>query len=389
MKSGKKIIIIGSAHPLRGGGISTFNERLAQAFMERGDETVIFSFRLQYPSIFFPGKTQWTTEPPPEGLDIRARINSVNPFNWIRTGREISRLRPDLVIIRFWLPFLGPCLGVLARIIKRNRITRIITIADNIIPHERKLFDQFLTAFYVKSSDGFVFMSRSVMQDLDRFDRNKPRRYCPHPLYDVYGTCFNRQTACEMLGIDQKYHYLLFFGFIREYKGLDILLHALGNKRLKSLPVRLLLAGEYYTDPEPYEQIIEQHQIGDRILKFAQFIPNSEVGTYFCAADLVVQPYKSATQSGVTQVAYYFDKPMIITNVGGLAEMVPDRKAGYVVDPDPDKVAEAIEDFFVNKREKEFVPFVREAKKKYSWENMLLSITELEKEIENRKDPGS
>jgi glycosyltransferase involved in cell wall biosynthesis len=300
-------------------------------------------------------------------------------------GREIRDLRPDLVIIRYWLPFMGPCLGTIARIIRRNRFSRIITIADNIIPHEKRFFDHWLTCFYLKSSDGFLFMSRSVMKDLEKFPVTGPRTYCPHPLYDTYGSITDRVSARKQLGVDQKCLYLLFFGFIRDYKGLEILLAALAQNRLKSLPIRLIIAGEYYTDRKPYDQLIKQLNISDKVIAFNDFIPNAAVSLFFCAADLVVQPYKSATQSGVTQIAYHFNRPVVITNVGGLAEMVPDGRAGYVVDPDPEKLAEAIADYFENQREEEFVSFIREEKKKYSWSNMIVHIFTVKEEIEKLK----
>lgn len=380
----KRIIIIGPAYPLRG-GLATFNERLASALQAQGHQVIVYTFRLQYPRIFFPGKTQLSVDPPPENLEIRVRINSVNPLNWFCIGREISRLRADLVIIRFWLPFMGPCLGTLARMIRRNGASSIITLADNIIPHESRLFDNHLTSYYLKGSDGFVFMSRSVMNDLNRFDTIKPRTFCPHPVYDTYGPVMSKTEARKALGFEQKYHYLLFFGFIRDYKGLDLLLYAMGDKRLKSLPIRLIIAGEYYTDPQPYRQIIEQEQIADRVLNYNDFIPNLMVGRFFCAADLVVQPYKSATQSGVSQIAYHFEKPMIITDVGGLSEMVPHGRAGYVVEPIPERLADAIVDYFMNHEETDFVPFLREEKKKYTWDNMIVHIFAMEERVKEQK----
>ncbi len=380
----KKIIIIGPAYPLRG-GLATYNERLARELQDQGHEVILYTFRLQYPGILFPGKTQYSADPEPGGLDIRVRINSVHPYNWLRVGREIARLEPGLVIIRYWMPFMAPCLGTIARIIRRNRISRIITLADNIIPHERRLFDRWLTTYYLKSSDGFVFMSRAVMNDLDRFPVSGPRTYCPHPLYDTYGDCLDKVSARKTLGLDENGLYLLFFGFIREYKGLDILLAALAEERLKTLPIHLIIAGEYYTDRKPYEEQIKQLQIKDRVISFNEFISNADVGKFFCAADLIVQPYRSATQSGVTQIAYHFNKPMVITNVGGLAEMVPDGKAGYVVEPDSRSLAIAVADYFENDRERDFAAFIGEEKKKYSWNNMIVHIFAVEEEIDNQQ----
>ncbi|MBP6978522.1 MAG: glycosyltransferase [Bacteroidales bacterium] len=380
----KKIVIIGPAYPLRG-GLATFNERLARELLNQGHEAILYTFSLQYPGFLFPGKTQLSGDPRPEGLDIRERINSIHPLNWLKVGREISRIRPTLVIIRYWMPFMGPCLGTIARIIRRNRISRIITLADNIIPHERRFFDRWLTTYYLKSSDGFLFMSRAVMNDLDHFPVKGPRKYCPHPLYDTYGDPIDKNTARKALSLDDNCLYLLFFGFIRDYKGLDILLHALAEERLKTLPIRLIIAGEYYTDRKPYEQLIDQLQIRDKVIAFNDFIPNAEVAKFFCAADLIVQPYKSATQSGVTQIAYHFNKPMVITNVGGLAEMVPDGRAGYVVNPDPRELAGAIADYVEHDRERDFSSWIEKEKKKYSWNNMIVHIFAVEEEIVHHK----
>ncbi|MCK4677992.1 MAG: glycosyltransferase [Bacteroidales bacterium] len=376
-KQKRTVVIIGSAYPLRGGGIATYNERLAKAFSDHGDDIQIQTFKLQYPGIFFPGKTQYSEELPPEGLDIKVTVNSINPFNWIKVGRALKRLRPDLVIVRYWIPFMAPCLGSISRIIKSNKHTRIIAIADNIIPHERKISDRLLTGYFVKSVHAFITMSRSVMKDLEFFDKENPKKYCPHPLYDNFGDIISKKEAKRMLNLDESGNFILFFGFIRDYKGLDILLKAFADKRLKDYSLKLLVAGEFYTDPEPYNRIIEQHGLIDRVIMLNDFIPNIDVGKYFCASDLVVQPYKEATQSGVTQVAYHFNKPIITTDVGGLAEIVPDGKVGYVVPPQPDRVADAIYKFYNEEKENLFATNIKEEKKKYSWDNMIKTIYEL------------
>jgi glycosyltransferase involved in cell wall biosynthesis len=383
MPQGKKVVIIGPAYPLRG-GLASYNERLAKAYNDQGHQVIVYTYSLQYPSVFFPGKTQLSDDPAPEGLDIRVRINSVNPFNWVRAGNEIRKQRPDLVIIRYWIPFMAPCLGTIARIIHRNGFTRIIAIADNIFPHEKRIMDKQLTRYFVRSVEGFVFMSQSVMADLGYFDARKPRQYCAHPLYDTYGEPVDKETARRELGLEINGLYLLFFGFIRDYKGLDILLSAMADDRLKQLKIRLIVAGEFYSDPAFYKKIIEDHHIGDRVLLFNDFISNREVYKFFCAADLVVQPYKSATQSGVTQIAYHFNKPMVLTDVGGLPELVPDGKAGYIVKPDPQSLAGAIERFYLLNKEAEFSRFVEEEKKKYSWDNMIVHIFAVEQEIQKR-----
>jgi len=377
----RKVVIVGSAYPLRGGGIATYNERLAKAFIDNGDELIIHSFKLQYPGFLFPGKTQYSNESPPEGLDIKVTVNSVNPFNWWKIGRRIRKLNADIVIIRFWIPFMGPCLGTISRKIRKNKHSKVIAIADNIIPHEKKPLDKILIRYFVKSVDAFIFMSKSVLEDLNVFDDKKPRKYCPHPLYDNFGEAISKEEARKKLNLDAGLNYILFFGFIRDYKGLDLLLEAFGDERIKELPLELLVAGEFYTDSKPYWDIIKKHKIEDKVHMTNDFIPNNEVVNYFCAADLIVQPYKDATQSGVTQTAYHFDKPMIVTNVGGLPEMIPDGKVGYVVPPEKDRIADAICDYYNMNKETEFVENVKTEKQKYSWDNMIEKIGELQREL--------
>ncbi len=381
MPDKKKIVIVGPAHPLRGGGMSTFNERLAKAFADRGDDVRIFSFSLQYPSFLFPGKSQFTDEPAPEGIRIESTINSVNPITWIKTGNRIRKLKPDLVIIRYWIPFMGPSLGTIARRIRKNRHSRIIAITDNVIPHEHRPGDKALTRFFLKPIHGFISMSKAVMQDLSLFNTSKPRKLCLHPLYDNYGDPIRRKEALELLNLPQDNLYLLSFGLVRKYKGLDLLIRALASPELAHLPLKLIVAGEFYDNFDQYRKLVDDLGVSDKVIMDNTFIPNDEVVRYFCAADLVVQPYRDATQSGVTQVAYHFDKPMVVTNVGALPEMVPDGKAGYVVDPDPERIAFAVRKYFDEQKEKEFIQGVREEKKKYSWEIFLDSIDELAKEI--------
>lgn len=375
------MVIIGSAYPLRGGGLATYNERLARAFAQNGDKVTIYTFTLQYPGFLFPGKTQYSDGPAPTDLDIVVAINSVNPFNWIKVGRKIKKLKPDLVIVRYWLPFMGPCFGTILRIVRGNGHTRIISIVDNIIPHEKRPGDAFFSRYFIKPVHAFVTMSKAVLKDLSFFDTSKPKAYCPHPLYDNFGAVIPKQDAKKMLGLNPSFSYILFFGFIRDYKGLDLLIEAFADARFRKLNVKLIIAGEYYTKPEPYIELIKKHKLEEHIIQRTDFIPDDKVAPYFCASDIVVQPYKDATQSGVTQVAYHFNKPMLVTNVGGLPEMIPNGKVGYVVEPNAKEIADALVDFYENSREQEFVPHVQEEKQKYSWQNMLNTIEELYKKV--------
>lgn len=363
-----RIVILGSAYPLRGGGIASFNERLAEHYQQLGHEVDIYSFSLQYPNFLFPGKSQFSDEPAPKGLRIFSKVNSVNPFNWIKVGLELKKANYDLLIVRFWMPFFGPCLGTIQRIVRQNKHTKVVCIADNIIPHERRMGDQILAKYFLKAVDGCVTMSRSVLEDLRAIDATIPAVYTPHPLYDNYGDRISlEQARCELkIPITDKV--ILFFGFIRQYKGLDMLLEALGKTELKNLNVKLLLAGEFYGDEAHYQSLIQKYELQDRIYLHTSFIPNNEVGKYFCAADAVVLPYRTATQSGITQVAYHFDLPMIVTRVGGLPELVHDGRVGLVVEPQVEAIANGIETFYQDDNATVFREHMKEEKKKYSWD---------------------
>lgn len=361
--------------------MSTYNERLARAFQKRGDEVTIYTFSLQYPGFLFPGKTQYSTDPAPKDLEIKVSVNSVNPLNWIKIGFEIKKLSPDIVIIRYWMPFMAPCLGSIARIIRRNKYSKVIAITDNIIPHEKMPGGNLLSSYFVKSCDGFIAMSRAVLDDLGKFDKIRPRAFSPHPLYDNFGEAISKTEAKTRLGLEEKSRYILFFGFIRDYKGLDLLIQAFADKRFRNLPVKLLIAGEFYVDGKPYFDLIDKLGLKELVVLRTEFIENDDIVNYFCASDIVAQPYKDATQSGVTQIAYHFEKPMLTTNVGGLSEMVPDGKVGFVVSPDIAEISEALLRFFNENKEAEFSANAAIEKKRFSWELLLDRIDEVLKKI--------
>ncbi len=369
------IIIIGPAYPLRG-GLATYNERLAKAFTDQGHITEIFTFSLQYPSFLFPGTSQYSEEPAPQDLNIKVCINSINPFNWLKVGLEIKKLKPDLIVVRYWLPFMGPCLGTILRIVKWNKHTKIVCIADNIIPHEKRPGDNIFTNYFIKPIDAFITMSEKVLADLDLFNtKNKKRLFIPHPLYDNFGDILSKKEAIEKLDLDPSFSYLLFFGFIRAYKGLDLLIQAM--KFISNPNIKLIIAGEFYGESQHYYQLIENLNLHDKIILKTNFITDSEVKYYFCASDLVVQPYKSATQSGVTPLAYHFEIPMVVTNVGGLTAMVPDGEVGWVAEPNPESIASKINDFFQNQNAEEFKKNLKVEKQKYSWSVMTKAILDI------------
>ena len=361
------IIIIGTAHPYRG-GLAAFNERLASEFQRQGNNVEMYTFTLQYPNFLFPGKTQFSPDPAPDNLTIFRKVNSCNPFNWIKVGKEIAKKRPDVVVFAYWMSFMAPCFGTIARKIRKNKHTKIMALVHNMIPHEPNILDRFLPPYFVKSMDGFMALSESVVKDIEHFDkRGCPKGFSPHPIYDHYGQRLSRDEALQLLNLDPKYRYVLFFGFIRAYKGLDLLLDAFADPWLKQSDVKLIVAGEFYGDSAPYLSKIEQLGIADKVVLCTDFIPDGEVNRYFSAADIVAQPYKTATQSGVTQIAFHFEKAMLVTNVGGLAEIVPDGKIGYVVEPDKKPIADALRNFFEKNKREEFEHNIVEEKQKYSW----------------------
>ncbi|RYY86295.1 MAG: glycosyltransferase [Chitinophagaceae bacterium] len=366
------VIIMGPAHPLRG-GLATFNQRLAQQFLDEGHDCSLVSFSLQYPDFLFPGTTQFSDEPPPPGLRIRSMINSVNPLNWISVGDRLRRERPDLIVVRYWLPFMGPALGTILRIVRSNKHTRIVCIADNVIPHEKRAFDTPFTKYFLPSIDGFVTMSDKVMADLKRFVPQKPAALVRHPLYDSFGDILDKQAARKQLGLNPNDKIILFFGFIRKYKGLDLLLEAMAEAPIKEQGIKLLVAGEFYEDEAPYHELIASKGLADSVLLHTRFIPDSEVRYYLCAGDFIIQPYRNATQSGVTPLAYYFERPMVVTNVGGLPDLVPDRKCGIVCEPEPPAIANAVAECY-RLGEDFFVPQLREEKKKYGWDKLTRAL---------------
>ena len=367
-----KILIVGPAWPYRG-GIADFDERIAREYIKKGDEVEIFTFTLQYPSFLFPGKTQYSPDPRPEDLDIKRKVNSINPFNWIKVGRELKKKNADLLIIKFW-PLMAPCFGTIARIVKGNGKTKVVSILDNIIPHEHRPGDKILSKYFISSIDAFIAMSKSVYDDLKSLNDKKPCLLSPHPIYDNFGTAVSREEAIGSLGLDPFAKYMLFFGFIRDYKGLDILLKAVADERIKNSDIKLIVAGEFYNNSEKYFELEKQLGLEGKIIWRTDFIADEQVKNYFCASDIIVQPYKTATQSGVTQIAYHFEKPMLVTNVGGLPEIVPNGKVGYSVEPEAKVIADAISDFYCNGRYAEFVENIKEEKKKYSWDRMLENV---------------
>ena len=374
-----RIDILGPAHPFRG-GLAEFNEILAKKIEQQSIESTIYNFTTQYPDILFPGTSQFTNSKAPEKIKIERILSSINPFTWWSSGKTIAQQQPDILIIRYWHPFMAMSLGVTARVLKRKSpTTKIIALVDNMIPHENKLGFNFLSKFFVASCDAFACMSKSVKDDVLKFT-NKPILELHHPIYDNFGEKLNQNTAKSDLGIPLDTQIFLFFGFIRAYKGLDLALKAMANPKIKEQKIKLLVAGEFYEPDAPYLQIIQQNNL-DNIILNTEFIPHEDVKKYFSVADVVLQPYKTATQSGISQIAYHFEIPMIVTNVGGLSETVPHGKVGLVAEPNENAIAEAILKMSCNNYFATFNEGIKEEKKKYSWEVFIEKIISFSKKM--------
>jgi len=373
-----KILSIGPANPLRG-GIAKFNESFALACKAQGYETEIISFSFLYPAFLFPGKSQFTDDPPHEDIKINIWLHPLNPLNWIINARKITSLNPDVIVIHYWMPFFAPALGFLARRIKKKSNAKVLAITHNLIPHEKHAFASDLTNYFVNSLDGIVCLSSSVLRDLRRFNKSISALYLPHPVYDIYGCKISRQEALGHLKLDPEKKYLLFFGLIRKYKGLDLLLRAFTRLNMPNL--NLIVAGEFYENKSSYFAMAEEPGISGRVIFTDSFIPDEEVKYYFSVADLVVQPYISATQSGVTQIAYQFDCPMLVTNTGGLAEIVIDQKTGFVCEMDPDEIAGKISKFFREDMGPAMIENIKKEKYKFSWENFIRQVIKLAESV--------
>lgn len=383
--SPKKIFVLGPAWPLRG-GLATFDELLCKALNDAGHSAEIISFSLQYPGFLFPGTSQFdTTRQVPEGVSIRSIINSVNPFNWLAVGRKIRKEKPDFLIIRYWLPFMGPALGTIARRAKKNGHTKVISLVDNAIPHEKRFGDKMFSNYFLKSCHGFLAMSQSVLKDLQQFNVSRLTTFSEHPLYTSFGEPQDKAAARKKLGLDPDGKYMLFFGLIRRYKGLDLLLEAMADERVKKSGIKLIVAGEYYEDKTYYDEIISRLKLEDQVVLHTKFIPDEDVKWYFSACDLVTQTYHTATQSGVTKIAIQFEKPSLVTNVGGLGEIIEHGKAGYVIAPEKKEIADHIIDFYNNHRDTAFVARVREDKKLYGWDVIVKAFENLYSQIPLKK----
>jgi glycosyltransferase involved in cell wall biosynthesis len=369
-----KITILSAAYPYRG-GIAHFTGLLYKELIKEHEVNVI-TFKRQYPGFLFPGSTQKEPENDKvQKIPTEQIVDSINPINWITSGIRINSIKPDLLIINFWLPFFGPSFGTISKIVKSNKKTKIVTICHNIIPHERKPGDRLFTKFFFKSTDSFVLLAKKLEEDLKILKIDARYKTLYHPVYSIFGEGIKKNEARELLKVEGE-KVILFFGFIREYKGLDTLLEAFALIKDK-LNLKLIIAGEFYSDEALYQELIDKLKIRENIYLFTRFIPSSEVRYYFSAADVVVLPYKNATQSGIVQIANNFNKPVIATDVGGLGEVVFENKTGFlVVKENPGKLADAILKYFNENKEEEFANNIKQEEDKFSWNNFVKGLME-------------
>ena len=370
-----KIAFLSTFYPFRG-GIAQFNANL---YEELGKEHQVkaFTFKRQYPSLLFPGKTQYVTEQDDaKVIESISVLDSINPFSYFSTAKKIAGLEPDVVIMRYWISFLAPALGTVARLLRRKGI-KVITITDNIIPHERKFFDKPFAKWFLKPINGCIAMSSSVLEDMLSLTPDKPYILKPHPPYDHFGAKMEKNEACERLGIKPDKKNLLFFGLIRDYKGLDLLIEAMGHL---DDSYRVIIAGESYGSFDKYRDqianlVAKNHSLAERIVIFNRYIDDYEVPAFFSAADLCVLPYKSATQSGITAISLHFEIPVVATRTGGLEESIEEPGIGILADEiSAEGVVRAIESYFSHPYKSLFTENIRKFKETMSWKSFAKAL---------------
>lgn len=372
------ISYLSTFYPFRG-GIAQFNAALYREF-EKNHNIKAFTFTRQYPDILFPGNSQYVTESDkPDILESHPVVDSINPFSWMKAAGKIKDFSPELQIMKFWMPFFGPSLGYVSGRLSPG--CKSIAIMDNVIPHERRIIDMPFLRYFLKRVDGFVVMSEVVKNDLLKMKPDAKYILHEHPLYDHFGEKKEKEKAAENLKLDKNKKTLLFFGFIRDYKGLDLLIDAFGKL---DDSYQLVIAGESYGSFDKYDEQIKNNPNKQRIHKHVRYIDDNDVPDFFSAADVCILPYKSATQSGITSIAYNFELPMIATDVGGLKELVIDKQTGLIIpEASAESIKEGIQNFFISGNINTFRENIKEKKEKMTWESLANSIINLYHRIKN------
>ena len=371
-----RITLIGPFPPFRG-GISDFNVALFNA-LDKVHDTQVINYSTQYPKILFPGKTQYKNVSNNSYKSTRI-LSSINPFTWNKTANKIIEFQPDIVVIHYWMPFFAPGLRKIAILLKKKIDVKLLAICHNLIPHEKRSYNKYFTRMFLNKIDQFMVMSESVKLDLLKIIPNAKYKLTPHPIYNIFGEAIDKKVARRNLGITAK-NVILYFGLIREYKGLDILLNSIPYIKNELDDFIVIVAGECYEKIEKYYAILEKQKIKNSVDLRLKFIPDNEVAEYFSAADVVTLPYRTATQSGITQIAYNFNRPVIVSDVGGLAEIVPNGETGYIVKPGSKEFAKAIIKFFKEDRFDEFSKNIKIHKQLFSWEKFVKNLMELASE---------
>ncbi len=383
----QNIVVVGPVWPYRPGGMTSFNQRLIKEWQDQGHEVKVLNYTLQYPSWLFPGTSQYSSDPAPQGLYSKRILNTMAPWTWWQSAHLIAGWKPDFVLVRYWTPWLATSLGSVMRLLPRMgcNAPRIL-LADNLLPHESFPLTGPLNRWVLGATDGLVTLSESVGEQAAAFGYHGLRKVLKHPVYDHFGPRLDREEACRRLQLDPGMRYLLFFGLIRSYKGLDLLLRSLVSQDFpfwsgsEGQGWKLVIAGEFYENPQPYLHLIQELGLADRVVLRTHFIPDEQVAAYFSLAEALVLPYRHATQSGVTQAALHFGLPLVVTKVGGLAEVLQGSGAGELSDPNEVSLAGALQRFCTATDRNAYRVAMQRLSESYSWEPFVGELIALAQE---------
>ena len=371
MRVKKKVLLLGPAYPYRGGIADTQNY-LAQNLSRLGHEVLVYTFKYQYPKLLFPGKTQYSSVPMPKGIDIKRKIHSINPINWIKISNEINHYDPDIVLFRYWTPFLAPCWIWIAK--RLSSKIKKIALVDNWIPHDKKPWDKTMNDLFGKTMDAFVTLSNAVAKEIMEDKPKTPIWSGFHPIADDLPKIISKAVARKKLGWSKEKNIVLFFGLIRKYKGLDLLIEAFSKSPLKSSKTLLVIVGEPYEKKEKYVSLIHQLKLEDRIICDFNYADRELTRDVICAADVVAQTYRSATQSGVTPLAYYYQTPLLVSNLPGLKAPIEKDGTGLVTEKAPEKIANNLYEILQENNLLYYQKNLSQTLKNYTWQYFCKSM---------------